>query len=223
LTIFRIRRSTKDTFFPGLTTLSGTSWKFKLHVDSPCLGRRKPRLVDELAQPLLLQVARPPEGDAIVRPEAVERDTEELRRAVDDDHSDRAIADPKLKTLEEDAGSAGVVDQRLTVAQVLSQLLHCQVEVGVPAVFLDRVVVEPERIHGLRHPILVQDSVEAAPIERRALFETHPGHFAPGSSTGRAGARRHSLIRLRLFPHARGRPWAALSFRAQSPLSPWPA
>ena len=35
LTILRIRRSTKDVFLPGLRTLSGTSWKFNDHRNSP--------------------------------------------------------------------------------------------------------------------------------------------------------------------------------------------
>src|SRR4029450_5363319 len=38
LTILRIRRSTKDTFLPGLTRLSGTSSKFNDQVDSPCIS-----------------------------------------------------------------------------------------------------------------------------------------------------------------------------------------
>jgi hypothetical protein len=40
LTILRIRRSTKDVFLPGLTTLSGIPWEFNEQADSPCASPR---------------------------------------------------------------------------------------------------------------------------------------------------------------------------------------
>ena len=126
-------------------------------------GRK--HLVDVLEPLRISQVAKPAKRDAPIGTETVERDSEKLRRAVDDHHPDGPIADLPAQPTEEDPRAAGVVDQDLTVGQVALELLERQIEVLVPAVVLDRVVVEPERVDGLRDPILVGDPLEACPVE----------------------------------------------------------
>ena len=118
----------------------------------------------------LLEVAKAAERDSVVEPEPVDGDPQELRRAVHDHHADAPVADPLAQALEKDPGAARVVDEDVAVAQVAVELVDGQVEIAVPAVVLDRVVVQAERVDRLRDPVLLGDPLERAPVERHELI-----------------------------------------------------
>src|SRR5580765_6765825 len=112
----------------------------------------------------------PPERDALVVAEALERHPQELRRAVDDHQPDLAVEDPQEQPVKEDPRSAGVVDHDVPVAEDARELFDRRVEVAVPAVVLDRVVLEPEAVDGPADPVLVGNTRDAfGPGEARAL------------------------------------------------------
>ena len=108
---------------------------------------------------LVLQVAEPPERDPLVVAEPVDRDAQELRRAVDDQHPDLAVEDRAAA-----AGRAGSRCRpssrsgRRRPSRSPASCSTVEVEVAVPAVVLDRVVVQAERVDGLRDPVLVGDA-----------------------------------------------------------------
>ena len=104
--------------------------------------------------------------DALLVAELVERDAQELGRAVDDQGADLTVEDSQIQPVEQDAGAARVVDQQVAVLQVTSQILHGRVEVAVPAVVLDGVVAQAEGVDRLQGPVLVGYAREAGrPLE----------------------------------------------------------
>ena len=125
-------------------------------------------LVEELEPLLLLEPAQEPEGDALLVAELVERDAEELGRAVDDQRPDLAVEDSQVQPVEQDAGPARVVDQELAVLEVAGQILDGRVEVAVPAVVLDGVVPEAEGVDGLQGPVLVGHALRSRRATRTA-------------------------------------------------------
>ena len=60
-------------------------------VEPPLEQRRLDRFLHGLEPTLVLQVPEQPEGDALVVTELFERDAEELRRRVDDQHPDVGV------------------------------------------------------------------------------------------------------------------------------------
>ena len=140
---------------------------------------RAERLVDVLQPPLLPQEAQAAERDALVRGEPLDGDAQELRRAVDDHHPDLAVEDAQPQAVEEDPRSARVVHQHLALPQIGGELLDRGVEVPVPAVVLDRVVVEPELVDRLLDPLLVGYPLEVGrPGEHEARLGRRVGDRA---------------------------------------------
>jgi hypothetical protein len=69
--------------------------------------------------------------------------------------------------------------------KVARQLLDGQVEVPVPPVVLDRVVVEAEGVHGLIDPVLAGDALEAVrPGEDEARVAGQVPYRATGPNVG---------------------------------------
>ena len=129
-------------------------------VDAALEQRRLDRLLHGLEPPLVLQVADQPERDPLVAAELVERDAEELRRRVDDQDPDVGV-ELGEQPLGEDPGAAGVVEQEVARTESLRQALDRRVEVPVPAVILDGVVRERERLRRLLDPVVVGNAPEA--------------------------------------------------------------
>ena len=159
----------------------------------------------EVGEPsLVLEIAEPAEGHTRVAAETLERHAQELRRAVDDQLPYLPVKDSKQQPVEQDAGASRVVDQDLPLAEVARELLDRQVEVAVPPVVLDGVVVEPEGVHGLRDPLLVRDAGEALrPRECVARGGGRVSNGATGLDVG--GDQRRELGRWKPAPAARRR------------------
>ena len=129
-------------------------------------GTRADGLVDVLEPPLVLQVV------VAGTRRAPRRGSGPARRggtsaSCRDEHPDLAVEDPEPQAVEQDAGAAGVVDEHVAVAQVLGELLDGEVEVAVPAVVLDRVVVEAEGVDRLL-PSPRPGCAESLPARRTA-------------------------------------------------------
>ena len=137
------------------------------HVDAALQQLGAEHLVEALEPRLVLQEPQQPNADLGVVTELLDRDPQELRRAVDDDGAVLGAEHPQLEPVEQDAGAARVVDQDVAVAQGLGELLDGGVEVAVPAVGVDVVVGQAEVVDRLGGPRLVGDAGEAlGPRER---------------------------------------------------------
>src|SRR5690349_14038479 len=118
-------------------------------------------LVERREAALRLQEAQPAERDAIVVAELLEREPEELRRGVGDHDADASLADAPQQAIREDARAPGVVDEDVAVEEHPIERIDRRLEVGVPAMVLDRVVLERQLAERLPRPVLVQDAREA--------------------------------------------------------------
>ena len=122
-------------------------------VDAPLEHLGTEHLLEAFEPLLVLQEAQQPEPDLRVVAELLDRDSEELRRAVDDDRADLGVEHPQLQAVEQDAGAARVVDHDVAVAEKVRELLDRRVEVAVPAVAIDVVVGRAEVVDGLLCPV----------------------------------------------------------------------
>jgi len=112
-------------------------------VDAALEHRGLQHLLERLQALLVLEEAQQPQGDARVALVLLERDAQELRTRVDDQHADLALEDAQAQAIEQDARAARVVHQDLAVLQVTGERLDGGVEIVVPAVLLDLVVGQP--------------------------------------------------------------------------------
>ena len=146
------------THEPTVSARSGYRWMALVEAmtSTPRLEQLRPEhLVEALEALLVAQEPQEPEADLRVVAELLQRDPQELRRAVDDDGADLGVEHPQLQPVEQDAGAARVVDEDVAVDEQVGQLLDGGVEVAVPAVAVDAVVGGAEGVDRLVRPVVV--------------------------------------------------------------------
>jgi hypothetical protein len=143
------------------------------------------RAGDDLVEPLeaLLGPAEldQAEADPLVAAQLLEREAEELGRGVDDEDTDPPVWDRAQELVGQDAGAARVVAHEVALAQRRGQLGHGRLEVAVPAVVLDRVILAGQRLDRLDRPGRLRDPLEARRPQRAHVESLMSGAYpVPG-------------------------------------------